>query len=305
MKPFFVVNPCSANGQTGKRWAELSARLSRGLGEFGHAFTQAPMEASLLTRRALQEGYDRIVAVGGDGTVNEVVNGFFDQGRPINPEAALGLVCRGTGGDFRRTFGWDLDVDAAIARIGSAPTQPFDVGQVEFSDPSGARCVRYFANVASLGVSGQVAANVNAGSKAFGGKLSFMVGSVKALLGFRDQKVRFTADQLPPEEASITTIAVANGGYFGGGMKVAPAADTADGLFDVTLWSGFGLSDFALKSKSLYDGTHVQLAGTRTLRCRRFEVESEETVLLDVDGEQPGRLPCVMTVLPSAIRRCA
>jgi diacylglycerol kinase family enzyme len=131
-----------------------------------------------------------------------------------------------------------------------------------------------------------------------------MLGSVRALLQYRDAKVKLFVDDRPPEEVEVTTVAVANGRYFGGGMMVAPEAKPGDGLFDVTLWSGFGLSDFVVKSKSIYDGTHVRFPGTRRLRCRELRAEStnDSEVLLDVDGEQPGRLSCRMTVLPSAIK---
>ena len=101
---------------------------------------------------------------------------------------------------------------------------------------------------------------------------------------------------------AVTTLAVANGRYFGGGMCVAPQADPSDGLFDITIWTGYGLTDFALKSKAIYDGSHVKLPGTRTMRCKKLRAESAEEVLLDVDGEQPGRLPCAMTLLPAAIQ---
>src|SRR2546421_494670 len=117
MKTFFVVNPKSANAQTGKRWPEISAQVGKVVGEFQHAFTQAPMDAAVLARRALEEGYECIVAVGGDGTVSEVVNGFFAQGRVINPRASLGVIMRGTGGDFRRTFGWGRDIPSALQRL--------------------------------------------------------------------------------------------------------------------------------------------------------------------------------------------
>jgi YegS/Rv2252/BmrU family lipid kinase len=302
MKTFFVVNPQSANGQTGRKWLELSAQLSAGLGEFGHAFTEKPLDAMRLANRALHEGFECVVDVGGDGTINEVVNGFFEQGKALNPKAALGVLPRGTGGDFRRTFGLDLALKSALEHLKGEKTAPLDVGRVEFTSPVGARATRYFANVCSFGVSGEVDARVNSGSKALGGKLSFMLASAGALLAYSDRKVRLALDGGAPEELSITTIAAANGRYFGGGMMVAPDASPSDGLLDVTIWSGYGISDFILKSKAIYEGSHVKLKGTRQARCRRLEASSDEEVLLDVDGEQPGRLPCAIEVLPAAIR---
>jgi diacylglycerol kinase family enzyme len=99
----------------------------------------------------------------------------------------------------------------------------------------------------------------------------------------------------------ITTVAVANGRYFGGGMCVAPTAEIGDGIFDVTLWSGYTLSDFILKSKSIYNGTHTQLPGTQVRRCRTLLARSNTEVLMDVDGEQPGQLPCTISMIPSAL----
>ncbi|MHB8876874.1 MAG: diacylglycerol/lipid kinase family protein [Myxococcaceae bacterium] len=302
MKTFLVVNPRSANGQTGKRWAELSSLVSRRIGEFGHAFTTGPMDAAAVARKAIKDGYRLIVAVGGDGTVNEVVNGFFEDGKVLEPGAALGLIPRGTGGDFRKTFGWSVEVDEAVARLEGEKTQAFDVGVLEYTTPAGTPATRYFANICSFGVSGQVDAAVNKASKALGGKLSFMIASAKALVRYKDRKVRIVADGGAPELLTVTTLAVANGRYFGGGMMVAPLADPADGLFDVTVWSGYGLTDFALKAKYLYDGSHTKWDRTRTFRCKSLLAESDEEVLLDVDGEQPGRLPCKMTILPGAIR---
>ncbi|RKH18501.1 YegS/Rv2252/BmrU family lipid kinase [Corallococcus praedator] len=303
MKTFLVVNPRSANGQTGKRWVEISAQVGRVLGEFGHGFTSGGMDAARLARQAIDDGYECIVAVGGDGTLNEVTNGFFRDGKVINPRAALGLVPRGTGGDFRRTFGWDLELTSALERLRTEKTEPFDVGRLDFIDNDGQPATRFFANIASFGVSAVVAREVNAGSKALGGHMSFMWGTVKGLVKYTERQVRLTLDDKPPETVSVTTVAVANGRYFGSGMFVAPDALTHDGLFDITLWSNYKLSDFVLKSKGVYNGDHVTWKGTRRFQCRTLHAESETgDVFLDVDGETPGRLPCTMTILPGAIR---
>lgn len=302
MRTFLVVNPESAGGTTGRRWPEIHAQVLRALGEGAeHAFTERPMHAADLTAEALRNGFRRIVAVGGDGTLNEVVNGFFRSGAPVPPDACLALVPRGTGGDFRRTFGLNGSLRECCARLQGA-VRPLDVGRVRFTRPDGTPGERYFVNVASFGASGQVDRAVNTGSKALGGKVSFFVASVRTLLGWKDQTVRVRFDGGPEETLGITTLAVANGQYFGGGMRVAPEADPSDGQLDVTIWSGYHLKDFALKSASVYDGRHVRWAGTRTLRCRRLEATSEEEVLLDVDGEQPGRLPATFEVLPGALR---
>jgi len=302
MRTFLVVNPESAGGTTGRRWPEIRAEVLRALGDGAeHAFTERPMHAAALTAEALRSGFRRIVAVGGDGTLNEVVNGFFQAGSPVPPDACLALVPRGTGGDFRRTFGLNGSLRETCARL-TGDVRPLDVGRVRFTRTDGTPGERYFVNVASFGVSGQVDRAVNASSKVLGGKVSFFLASVRTLVGWRDQTVRIRVDGGPEETLAITTLAVANGQYFGGGMRVAPEADPSDGQLDVTIWSGYHLKDFALKSASVYDGRHVRWAGTRTLRCRRLEATSDEEVLLDVDGEQPGRLPATFEVLAGALR---
>jgi YegS/Rv2252/BmrU family lipid kinase len=302
MKTYFVVNPKSANGETGKRWVEIEARLKRSLPEMGFGFTERAMHADTLARQALKNGYDTVVAVGGDGTINETLNGFFEGGKAINPNAALGVLPRGTGGDFKRSFGWDGELESAVERLRRNASVPFDVGLLEYADHAGQKRERYFANIASFGVSGVVDAEVNKSSKALGGKLSFMWGSVKALVKYSDKQVRFRVDGGEWQKVAVTTLAVANGKYFGGGMMVAPSAETADGVFDVTVWSGYKLVDFALKQQGIYNGQHVNWKGTKCLRAKVLEAESDEEVLIDCDGEQPGRLPCKMTVLPAAVR---
>jgi len=301
MKTFFVVNPKSANGTTGKRWGELAATIARTLSDFGVEFTQKPMDATRITATALKAGFECIVAVGGDGTINEVTNGFFEGGKALKPNAALGVLPRGTGGDFRRSFDWDTDFDAAVKRLKTPDTRPFDVGRCEYLNHEGQQESRYFANILSFGVSGLVDQEV-ARIKGFGGRLGFSLASLRALTKYRDHAVRLSFDGQPAESLPITVVAVGNGKYFGGGMKVSPGADVSDGIFDVTLWSGFGVSDFIFKQRGIYNGSHLEYAGTQTRQCRTMTAESDEEVLIDCDGEQPGRLPCRVELLPSAIR---
>lgn len=302
-KVVFVVNPSSAGGATGRQWRSIGARFRDRLGDFGELFTARPMDAVLLARRALRDGADVVVAVGGDGTVNEVVNGFFDEaGQVVRPGAALAVLPQGTGGDFRRTFRWHEGVDATVARLAQGREQPLDVGRVTFTAHDGTTQTRHFANIASFGSSGLVDRYVNSTTKVFGGKASFAIGSLRGMMSWKDRRVRLSFDGGEAEELDITVVAVANGQYFGGGMWVAPEARTDDGVFDVTIWSGYGLMDFVTRSRMIYDGRHLQLPGTRTRRARRVEATSDAEVLLDVDGEQPGRLPASFEVIPAAIR---
>ncbi len=195
LRTYLVVNPCSGNGATGRRFEEIGRAVRAAIGSFEHGFTRGPMDAAALTRRALEQGYECIVAVGGDGTANEVANGFFDaRGEPVREGAALALVPRGTGGDFRRTFGWSRDLDEAASRLRGEAVRTIDLGRLTFTLPDGGQSVRWFVNVASAGVSGLVDFEVNRASKALGGKVSFALGTLKAMLRYRDVPMRVRFD---------------------------------------------------------------------------------------------------------------
>jgi diacylglycerol kinase family enzyme len=146
----------------------------------------------------------------------------------------------------------------------------------------------------------------NRSSKWLGGRATFALASMRAMLGWRDVPVRFSMDGAPFEEGKVTTFAVANGRCFGGGMIVAPGARLDDGLFSITVWSGYGLSDFALRGASMYDGSHVKLKGTRTALAREVRLEpgagASGPLGIEADGEPIGRLPATFTVLPGALQ---
>ena len=234
LKTFCVVNPNSANGSTRRLWPEIHTRIQAAIGEVGVGLTEAPGHATELARQALEQGYEQIVAVGGDGTNNEVVNGFFRQdGTPLAPEAVFAFVTRGTGGDFRRIFGFDLELQTFVDNLAGRDAPRADVGRLQFRDHDGQRAVRYFINIASFGIGGLVDEKVNAASKVLGGKASFMIATVKALLQYRNQTVRMVADDGEPRTLKVNNVAVANGQYFGGGMWIAPMARIDDGWLEV------------------------------------------------------------------------
>jgi len=315
-KTLLIVNPRSANGATGRHFDDISGAVREQLGDHAHAFTERTLHATELTRAALREGTELVIATGGDGTINEVVNGFFEEPRPqegpgdgprlINPQAALAILPRGTGGDFRRTVGLDGDLRKSARHL-RGERRPLDVGRCDFIGHDGKPAARYFVNVAGCGVGAEIVAIANKSSKALGGKISFMLASLRGLAGWSDVAIRARLDDGPSEELSITSFSVANGRFFGGGMMVSPDARLDDGLFHITIWSRFGFTEFVLKSGTLYDGSHVKLPGTRTASARRIRLEPGATpgarvALIELDGEPVGRLPATYTVLPGALQ---
>jgi diacylglycerol kinase (ATP) len=300
-RSFVIVNPASAAGVTGRRWDRIAKLLRSSLGDFEHVATQKPGEATMLSRAALREGFEMVVSVGGDGTLNEVVGGFFEGSAAVAPVAVLGVVALGTGSDFARTLD-QTDLESACARLGGRRTRSIDVGIARFTSHDGAPTTRVFINVASFGCGGLVAHLVNPRLKAVSGRLAFTFATLRALAVNRDQVVSLQFDDLPPRSLAITNCAFGNGRFFGAGMQVAPAAQLDDGEFDVTIWSGFTWMDFIRKRHTLYDGSHVREPGAQVLRCRRAIATSESTVLLEVDGESVGRLPAQLDVLAGALK---
>jgi YegS/Rv2252/BmrU family lipid kinase len=300
-RSFVIVNPASAAGATGRRWDRIAKLLRAALGDFEHVATQKPGEATALSRSALREGFEMVVCVGGDGTLNEVAGGFFEGSAPIAPQAVLGVVAVGTGADFGRTIG-QADLESACARLGGRKTRSIDAGLAHFTGHDGIPTTRIFINVASFGCSGLVAHLVSPRLKAFSGQLAFTLATLRALTIYRDQTVTVEFDDMPPRSLAITDCAFGNGRFFGAGMQVAPAAQLDDGELDVTIWSGFRLMDFIRKRHTLYNGSHVRELGTQVLRARRAIATSKSTVLLQFDGESVGKLPVQLCVLPGAVR---
>jgi diacylglycerol kinase (ATP) len=298
-----VVNPRSQGGRLGKRWKDIADTIGRAF-PFDELVTQGPHDATRLTRDALRGGAERVVAIGGDGTINEVVNGFFDdQGKPIAPEASFAVIPFGTGGDFRRTVNLPTELADAARVVAANHRRRIDVGRLEFTTPGGARAVRMFANIASFGVSGVVDRLVNESGKKLG-RLSFALATARATWSYTNQRVQLVFDGRDRVEATINTVAVANGRYFGGAMMVAPHAELDDGQFDVIAMGDFGFGDLLRSGRRLYQGTHLTMDKVTARRARVVEAEPIDpgaVIELDVDGENPGRLPARFELVPAAL----
>jgi YegS/Rv2252/BmrU family lipid kinase len=298
-----IVNPRSQGGRLGKRWPEIADTIGRAF-PFDEAITKAQGDATRLTAEALRAGAERIVAIGGDGTINEVVNGFFDaDGKSIAPDASLALIPFGTGGDFRRTFELPTEIADAAAVIAANKRRKIDVGRLTFVTRAGDPAHRMFANIASFGVSGVVDRLVNESGKKLG-RMSFLWATARATWSYKNQRVQMTFDGKDRVETTINTVAVANGRFFGGGMKIAPDAIPDDGMFDVVAMGDFGFGDVLASGRRLYKGTHLAMAKVTARRARVVEAEPIDpgaVVELDVDGEAPGRLPARFELIPAAL----
>jgi YegS/Rv2252/BmrU family lipid kinase len=301
-KPWFaIVNPQSANGRTRKEWPRIHKILVENNINVDYALTTYPGEATLLTRKALQD-YTQILSVGGDGTLNEVVNGFFENQEPFNPKASLGILSHGTGGDFLRSLDLERGITPFLDVLQRERIIPFDCGRVQYLDRTGALHNRYFLNVADVGLGGETVERVNRRSKFFGGKLSFLFGSLVSIMAYKNKRMKCVIDGKVVVNDRVNSIMIANGRFIGGGMMIAPAADSTDGLFDVIVLGDFTSLELLHHLPKIYHGKHLGVPGVSVYRGKNITIISDPPGLLDLDGEQPGCTPAHFSLIPHGIR---
>jgi len=298
----FIVNPHAGDGSTGLKWPAIKARARNRLGSFESYITTGAGEAKQLTAKAITNGARLVVCVGGDGTLNEVVNGFMEQGESGRSGLTLGFVPGGTGCDFIKTVSIPKDIEQAIDLIAVGTVRSIDLGRLLFKDHDGRDCCRYFHNITSFGLGGEVDQRVNKTTKAFGPFISFIWATLISILLYGKKQIRFKVDQGLEQEFIIWNVAVANGQYHGGGMRVAPDASVDDGLFDITVVGDMSLPEVFLNLPKLYNGKIKDIDKVITLTGKKIEALSDQRVLLDVDGEQPGMLPVVIDIVPGALK---
>jgi YegS/Rv2252/BmrU family lipid kinase len=300
-RPLVIVNPAARNGAVGRQW-ETHARSLASLGiDAETARTERPGHATELVREGLRAGPRLVVAVGGDGTVNEVVNGFFDGGVAIADGAELAIVPIGTGRDGVRTYGISGKPTRAIALIADGATRTIDLGRATYTAHGGAEESRIFMNIASCGLSGAVAERANRTSKRLGGTPAFLWATIATFAGWKNVPFRVTIDGEARELVANNTI-VANGRYFGGGMKIAADAMPDDGLLDAIVFGDVGRLDLALNMHRLYRGTILRHPKASHRLARSVSVEPARALPIEIDGEQPGVTPVRFEVLPAALR---
>jgi len=258
-------------------------------------------------RRALKQDHNLIICVGGDGTLNEVVNGFFWHNSAINPSASLVVVACGSGGDFRRS----LEIGAcpldALAAVTSDKVIDIDLGSIHYHPDPATRAQRFFVNVASIGVPAEVNRLLSKQPSFLGGTGRFLLATVQALLFSKHVPVRLEIDRKERLDQFVKTIAVANGRFFGGGMQVAPQASLDDGLLDIVVIGKVGLLDFLVWGSRFYKGRHLEHPRVNLFRAATIQASSRlsvplQSVPVEVDGETIGMLPATFEVMPTAIR---
>ncbi len=303
---FFIINPASARGRTLREWDRARRELERRQVVFTEHITAYAGEATTVARGALQAGRDCVVAVGGDGTLNEVVNGYFDEaGQIINRAAAIGLLPSGTGSDFRRSIGVTTR-SQALAALLSGQQRPIDVGRVDLIGHNGERISRNLINMASFGLGGEAVALVNSWRKTwprlFGSRMRYTAAALLALRKYRTVTVSISLDHNAPTVIQSGFFIVANGRFAGGGMMFAPQAKLDDGLLDVVLIDGATRWEIVKELPGIKSGKYTLHPKVSQTRARTIEITSDTPLAVDIDGEFVGYTPARLTLIPSVIR---
>jgi len=296
---FFIVNPGAGSGRAAASASELLAE-ARALGiAFEWDATQGRETATSLARQALRAGASTVVAVGGDGTLNEVLNGYFLDDELIRPDATLGMLPLGSSSDFARALGIPSGL-AALRLLGNGRRLRVDIGRAAFGAGDGRPQVRYFANNADLGIGARIA-TLARNIKQLGGGPAFLLAAGAAVLDPQPWSGMLAFDGAPAEELSAVTVVVALGPYTGGGMHIAPGAKVDDGQFDVITIRAMGASELLRNLPRIYLGTHEQHPAVSRRRATAIAIHTEDTPGLELDGEVCGVGSVDCRILPASL----
>lgn len=300
--PLIIVNPTSAGGRTREAWAGIASELATHFGAFNCEFTKVRGDAFKFASLGAKDGRQLIIACGGDGTISEVANGILESGVDIE----LGVLPSGTGGDFQKSLKIPARIQDAVTLLRNGRTRRIDVGRVTYLNHSGVEESRYFLGVASFGMSGEVIRRVKENdSNLLSGKLAFGLAMLQTTLTKENTSAYVQIEDQRERRLTVANLCVANGRYFGGGMKIAPEAKLDDGQFDVVTIGDLGALKILTNAHQLYLGTHLGMKQVHHVLAKRIAarpITKDEKIAIEVDGELPGRLPAKFEIIPNALR---
>lgn len=298
--PLIIANPSAGRADGGVLDRLVTALRAEGVHP-DLLLTAAPGHATVLARRAAEEGRGYVIAVGGDGTVHEVVNGLVDAttGTVRGEDPILGVVPGGSGCDLVRTFGLDRSPEVLARHLATEATTRIDLGRVRYLDAAGEEQVRLFANVAEVGYGGSVSRLANRLPRRVG-PARYPLAIVGSVAWFRRVETSVEVDGGTVREP-VCNVVVANGQFYGGGLKVAPRALPGDGSLNVQSWGGHPI-DVIRAQPQLRTGAHLAREDVREWSSRRVTVTTTRPVHVEADGEFLGTTPARFDVLPQVLR---
>lgn len=297
---FVVVNPNAGNKKGYKDWNRIAGIFKDNNIPYSVKITEKRGQAIDFTRKAIKEGHRKIVSVGGDGTLNEVVNGVFIQNHCASRDIILGMIPVGTGNDWGRMFGIPLVYEGAVQLIKECKTMLHDIGLVTYyNGPHQEK--RYFINIAGVGFEAEVIRKTNKQKeKGKSNKAIYFYSLLSSLISLKIQEATVTVDGME-NTSDIFSVNIGNGRYCGGGMRQTPDALPDDGLLDITVIKGMGRIEIIKALKILYDGTilsHPKVDGYRASHCK---ITSESLLYTEADGETLGHTPVEFSIIPASV----
>lgn len=297
---FVIVNPNAGGGKGKKDWKRISDLLTRENISFISRFTGRRGQAIDYTDEAIEKGFRRFISVGGDGTLNEVVNGIFIRNRVPANEITIAMIPVGTGNDWGRMFGIPSIYEGAVKVIAEGKTMLHDIGLVDYFEGEQSRR-RYFINITGLGFEALVVKKTNRQKdRGRNSKAIYFFNILSSLVSYRITAADIIIDGRK-SSADIFSINVGNGRYCGGGMRQTPDALPDDGLLDVTVIKEMGRLEIIKNLRLLYDGTILSHPKVDGYRCRNLKIESESLLFIESDGELLGHTPAEIGIIPSAV----
>jgi YegS/Rv2252/BmrU family lipid kinase len=295
-----IVNPNAGNLRVKKDWPVISALLEKYSIKHDPYFTACTRHAILLTQQGIEKGYRKIIGVGGDGTMNEIVNGAFTQSVCLTREITLAMITVGTGNDWGKMFGIPRDYEAAVKVIQEGKIRLQDTGLVYFFQNLQKES-RYFINIAGLGFDAVVVKRTNR-QKEHGhkGKLIYLANLLISMLSYKFSSASLVIDDEKVYD-KIFTISVGIGKYSGGGMMQTPMAIPDDGLFDVTVIKKISKTDIVMSLKMLYDGSLLNHPKISAYKCSHIFIDADPLMHLEADGETLGHSPVEFEIIPQSI----
>lgn len=297
---FVIVNPNAGNGKGKKDWNRIKTIFERENIKISHKFTGAKGDAVHITHDAIAAGYRKIVSVGGDGTLNEVVNGIFTQSICSSLEMTIGMIPVGTGNDWGRMFGIPLLYEGSVKLIGENRAMAHDIGLLKYYDGTTEK-KRYFINIAGFGFEAVVVRKSNKQKdKGRSNRAVYLFNLLSSLITYSNSNVNLVIDGFATQ-ANVFSVNVGNGRYCGGGMRQTPDAMPDDGVFDVTVIKDMGRIEIIRNLNILYDGTILSHPKVDGYRAKNIRVESEEELFAEADGESLGHTPLEFSIIPAGI----
>ncbi|MEZ5070590.1 MAG: diacylglycerol kinase family lipid kinase [Bacteroidales bacterium] len=296
-----IVNLTAGSGKTRNDWPLIEGLLHKHNIPFLPFFTHRRLHASLIAREKIEEGYSRIIVVGGDGTMNEVINGLFHQKRIHTAEVMLGMISVGTGNDWARMFRIPTDYEEAVKTILKQKTFIQDAGLVSYRR-NGKEWQRYFINIAGLGFGARVVERTNRmKDRGKSGALLYYYSIFYSLLRYRSLRADVEIDGTRYDRR-IFSLNVGIGKYNGGGMIQVPHAVADDGLYSVTLIKRMGRLNVLANLKRLYDGRITEHSRVETYLASSVRIDSKHPLHVETDGESLGMVPARFQIIPRSVR---